>query len=279
MPELAPRRPECRPRSRRLRPALLAATLALAIGALNVGCGADEPPALTGEQQEEWRHLQRTRGELSERRRELARWRRELEAEPAGSSTENEVSRAELAARVARTEQEIAKRSDAFGNRLVWFLGELAVPAGEPAPRELQQAIRLKSDEDLEVGADWIERGGDYRRAIEIYEMQRRHDPGYERLEKALGEARAMRFVTAERFARVDRGMTRADVRAALGPVNLRMIRSYPERGVEAWLYPKQGGGTAAVFFRRDTSRRALVVYATSFDLRAPPAARPRPAG
>jgi hypothetical protein len=250
------------------RCALLVATLAVA-----AGCGAGEPPALTPDQQDEWHHLQRTRRELSERRRELGRWRRELDVEPATSSLESEAAHAELVARVARTEQEIAKRSDAFGNRLVWFLGELAVPAGEPAPRELQQAIRLKSDEDLEVGAEWIERGGDYRRAIEIYEMQRRLDPGYERLAQALAEARAMRFVTAERFARVDRGMTRADVRAALGPVNLRMIRSFPERGVEAWLYPKQGGGTAAVFFRRDPSRRALVVYNTNFDLRAPPAA------
>jgi hypothetical protein len=74
-----------------------------------------------------------------------------------------------------------------------------------------------------------------------------------------------------------------------LGPVNLQMVRSYPEQGVEAWLYPKQGGGTAGVFFRRGGSGAdgsggdgsgadgsggdfgpgaGLVVYTTSFDLR-----------
>jgi hypothetical protein len=247
---------------------LLLPVLLLAVG----GCGAGaEPPALDGEAQREWQALQQMRTDLVERRRQLAAWRRELAVEQETSNPPSERAYAELAARAARAEDEIASRSDAFGQRLVAFIDALAVPNGERPPRERSDAIRLKSDEDLDVAGEWIERGGDYRRAIEIYELQRRLDPRYERLATALAEAREMRFVTAERFARVGKGMTRGDVRAALGPVNLRMIRSYPERGVEAWLYPKAGGGTAAVFFRRDGTRRALVVYATSFDLRPPP--------
>jgi hypothetical protein len=141
--------------------------------------------------------------------------------------------------------------------------------------------VRLKSDEDVEVAQEWIERGGDYRRAIEILETQRRHDPGYQRLEQALAAARAERFVSADRFARVLKGMSQAEVRGVLGPVNLRLVRSYPEQGVEVWLYPKRAGGAAGVFFRRGGDGRS-VVYATSFEAHseaeAPAARDPRAA-
>jgi hypothetical protein len=259
-----------------LAPGARAAVLSLVVLLPLVGAcgGGDQPPSLSAEQQREWQLLQQARADLEQRRSELAGWRRELAVEQESSSAASERSHAELAARAARAEDEIAARSDAFGRRLVDFIGALEVPTGERAPRERAAAIRMKSDEDVDIAGEWIERGGDYRRAIEIYELQRRLDPGYDRLEAALADAREMRFVTEERFARVGKGMTRGDVRAALGPVNLRMIRSYPERGVEAWLYPKAGGGTAAVFFRRDGTRRALVVYATSFDLRPAPTPR-----
>ncbi len=91
--------------------------------------------------------------------------------------------------------------------------------------------MRLKSDEDLAVAQEWIDRGGDYRRAIEILETQLQADPGYARLEQALARAREMRYVTPERFARVEPGMTALDVRAALGPVNLREVRRRPPSG------------------------------------------------
>ncbi len=123
--------------------------------------------------------------------------------------------------------------------------------------------MRLKSDEDVAVAQEWIERGGDYRRAIEILETQRVLDPGYPRLEQALARARDMRFVTTERFARVQEGMTPIDVRAALGPVNLRQVLRRPAERLEAWYYPKRGGGRAAVYFRYDQERRGYVVYRT----------------
>ena len=102
------------------------------------------------------------------------------------------------------------------------------------------------------MAQEWIDRGGDYRRAIEILETQRALDPDYPRLDQALARARDMRFVTPQRFARVQTGMTPIDVRAALGPVNL-----------EAWYYPKRDGGKAAVYFRYEEGRRGFVVYQT----------------
>jgi hypothetical protein len=135
-------------------------------------------------------------------------------------------------------------------------------------------AVRMKSDEDLAVAQEWIERGGDYRRAIEILETQRAVDSADARLDQALSRAREMRFVTPERFARVQAGMTPVDVRAALGPVNLREVLRRPAEQLEAWYYPKRGGGRAAVYFRYDEGRRAYVVYQTEL---AAGGARPVP--
>jgi len=75
-----------------------------------------------------------------------------------------------------------------------------------------------------------------------------------------------MRYVTAERFARVRPGMTRVEVRAALGPVNLRQVLRLPAERLEAWFYPKAGGGRAGVYFRFDPSRRAFVVYESELE-------------
>jgi len=113
------------------------------------------------------------------------------------------------------------------------------------------------------VAQEWIDRGGDYRRAIEILETQRPLDPDYPRLDQALARARDMRFVTPQRFARVQAGMTPVDVRAALGPVNLREVLRRPAERLEAWYYPKRGGGKAAVYFRYDDGKRGFVVYET----------------
>jgi hypothetical protein len=155
---------------------------------------------------------------------------------------------------------------------LVDFIDAFGPLQAGRAPAERQAAIRMKSDEDLAVAAEWIERGGDYRRAIEIYETQRRIDPEYAALSAALRRAREMREVTAERFARVERGMTQAQVRSILGPVNLRLVRSFPDRGVETWLYPQDEGGTAAVYFRRGAEDEPFVVYELMFEL---PSAEP----
>jgi hypothetical protein len=141
--------------------------------------------------------------------------------------------------------------------------------------------VRLKSDEDIVVAHQFIERGGDYRRAIEIYEAALAVDPANPRLRQELEKARGLRYMTAERFAGVKEGMTPDEVRAVLGQPNLHNVRDYADRGVSAWFYPKGPDGAAAgVWFqRKDGGAR---VYELDFEA-VPPApassASPGPAG
>ena len=235
-----------------------------------------EAPELDEAQRSQWTELRRLQGDLARSRAALAAQRERLAgaAARAGGEPDGEESTAPTAEQRAAIEREVAERqrvvaeaSQRYGSRLVAFIDSFGPLGGGPVPPERQAAVRMKSDEDMAVAAEWIERGGDYRRAIEIYETQRRLDPGYQPLAEALRRARDLRRVTQERFAAVETGMTQEQVRALLGPVNLRLVRSFPERGVEAWLYPQDRGGTAAVYFRRDRDGDPLRVYETVFDL------------
>jgi hypothetical protein len=244
-----------------------AIVVGLALLAAIAGCGDGSEGRAAAARAREWAAMQRDKQQLDAERAELARLRGHLASVPvAADGTPAIPGDAALADEVATRQQRIAARSSSLGERLVRHLGGLRRGAAAKGPEgpEWQQAVRLKSDEDIAVAQEWIERGGDYRRAIEILETQRQLDPGYARLEQALARARDMRFVTAERFARVHEGMTPMDVRAALGPVNLRQVLRRPAERLEAWYYPKRDGGRAAVYFRYDAQRRGYVVYQTA---------------
>lgn len=220
----------------------------------------------------EWTALQRDKRAIDAERAALAQLRGRLASAPiAADGTLVRTTDAALASDLSQRERDLGARAGALGERLVRYLAGFDRSRGADDP-EWTQAVRLKSDEDVAVAQEWIDRGGDYRRAIEILETQRPLDPGYPRLEQALARARDMRFVTPQRFARVQAGMTPVDVRAALGPVNLREVLRRPAERLEAWYYPKPGGGKAAVYFRYDEHKRGFVVYETEL---AAGAARP----
>jgi hypothetical protein len=72
----------------------------------------------------------------------------------------------------------------------------------------------------------------------------------------------AKQFMTPERFALVRKGMTEAQVIAALGRPLASNVRPIADKNVTAWLYPKNSTGEAAgVFFNADK-----VVYASDFN-------------
>ncbi len=242
-----------------------AVAIAISVGTLLAGvCGCRNGEGRgTAARQREWASLQQSKRALDAERRRLARLRADLAAAPVAVDGSPLGDAAALADAVAATERRVAAGSAALEGRLVRLVGASEPGGGASPPAALARVIRLKSDEDIEVAREWIERGGDYRRAIEIYELQRQVDPGYPRLEQALARARAMRYVTAERFARVRPGMTAAEVRAALGPVNLREVLRRPAEQLEAWYYPRVGGGRVGVYFQYEPRRRAFLVYET----------------
>jgi outer membrane protein assembly factor BamE (lipoprotein component of BamABCDE complex) len=204
----------------------------------------------------EWNWLQTAHQELAEKRARLTR----AEATAANPPAEE----------LARLRREVDALSIELNRRLVEYINANAVAQDETPGDRLIAAIRMKSDEDIRLARDYIEKAGDYRRAIEIYETALAADPANPRLREGLENARERRYVTLERFAHLKEGMTQAEVRRLLGPPNLQDVRAYPERGVTAWFYPKDASGAAAaVWFREDGP--APEVYQLDFDAIRPP--------
>jgi len=168
-----------------------------------------------------------------------------------------------------KLEKEITARSEELNRRLVDFINANPPLEGEKPTGRLLAAIRLKSEEDILLAHQFIERGGDYRRAIEIYEAALAVDPDNPRLRQELDSANAHRYMTAARFAAVKKGMTQDEVRELLGAPNLRDVRDFPERGIAAWFYARDGDGrAAAVWFSRD--KGVYTVYQADFNALQP---------
>ena len=185
----------------------------------------------------------------------------------------------------AELRREVERGADELSRHLVAFLNDDPPREKEPLSPRQAQAVRWKSEEDIHLARGYVERAGDFRRAIDILEAALALDPGHAELRAELERVRAARFVSAERFARVKVGMSPEEVRAVLGAPNPHNVREYlergPGRGVIGWFYPKDDRGAAAgVWFTKERGEPS--VYRTDFfairpegDLRpaAPPGA------
>ena len=219
----------------------------------------------------EWDWIQDARQRLDERRERLA----QLEAATAGIAKPSPESQAET----ARVRQEVDDLAREFHRRLVEYINASASASpGEPPGERQLAALRLKSDEDILLAREHIQRNGDYRRAIEVYESALAADPENGRLKEELETARARRYITRERFAQVREGMTQEEVRRLVGQPNLQDIRHYPERKVVAWFYPKDASGAAAaVWFEAPEAGNGGKVYQLDFEAIQPGQAAPQP--
>ncbi|HEX9943651.1 MAG TPA: hypothetical protein VGG03_16700 [Thermoanaerobaculia bacterium] len=242
-----------RPGRGRLRPrgfgSALLAGLLLSVGIAGCGPGAGERQ---GEQRDpasdaEWAWLQQTKRTLDEQRAKLVA--------------------------AAAADPQLAKQTAAlageFNRRLVDFLNADPPVQGEPLGERQQAALRMKSDEDIVLARQFIEQGGDYQRAIDIYKEALIVDPGNPRLAEELARAQARRYMTRQTFDQVGEGMEQEEVRRLLGQPNLHNVRDYPDRGVVGWFYPKDASGAAAaVWFHQDGGR--YTVYLFDFDALQP---------
>jgi tetratricopeptide (TPR) repeat protein len=236
----------------RLGAAALCGLLAL-VPLLAVGCGEPERPGREAAAADaEWAWLQRAKENLDRKRAELA----------AAKSPPPALVREEDAL------------SEELNRRLVAFLNARPPLEGHPLTARQQGALHMKSDEDIRLAHEAIDQGGDHQRAIEIYESALAVDPDNQRLRQELAQAERVRYITAERFAQVQKGMRQEEVRGLLGQPNPHNVRDYPQRGVSAWFYQKDGSGSAAaVWFEKKGG--GLVVYSTDFAA----VKAPRPAG
>lgn len=225
----------------------------------------------------EWTALLQQKDELDSARQQLKDLQASLEAEPAEGSegameegteegTEEGEAAADPAAQVSQLEAEVAEKSETFNNTLVTFINQNPLVEGEEPTERQKEAIRMKSDEDLLVAEEYIAMGGNYQRAIDIYNAALMVDPDNEKLKAAIELAQANRYMTEERFSQVKNGMTEKEVRAALGTPNPSNVRPFPEQRVIAWFYPVNAqGSAAAVWFRARREGDAHKVYKSNF--------------
>jgi len=253
---------------------LAAALLVLAAMAAG-GCGAaPQPDPLPGRlgAEAEWAWLQAAKRSLDAERAQLAALggAGAAPAPPPGAAAAGAPSPRE---RLAREVDALAQQ---FGRRLVAYIN--ANPPVEGAPLAARQlaAIRMKSDEEIAAAHEFIARGGDYRRACEIYEAALAGDPQNPRLREELARAQAARYMSAGRFALAVPGMTAEQVRAALGSPNAHDVRGFPGQGVVGWFYPTDASGAAAaVWFEKRAG--TLTVYRCDWNALPAPSPPPPP--
>jgi tetratricopeptide (TPR) repeat protein len=219
------------------------------------GCGSGEHDRgavrRSGAPEAEWTWLQKTRTELDAQRARLA-------AAPTD----------------AKLAQQTQALSDEFDRRLVAFLNADPPVQGETLTSRQREALHMKSDEDIHLAHTFIEQGGDYERAIDIYKQALVVDPGNPRLREELARAQGRRYMAREAFVQVQKGMDQDAVRRLLGQPNLNNVHAYPDRGVVGWFYRKDASGAAAaVWFHKEDGR--FVVYLADFDALQPQQAAP----
>jgi len=227
--------------------------LGLAVAALTLAaCGGGEAdPAKSAEgRKAEWTWLESAKQGVDAKRAQLA----SLEAQAAEG--------ADTAAQMEALHKEIDAAEDELGQRLAAYINADPPVVGEPLKPEQLAALRMKASEDIVIAKEFIDLGGDYRKAIEIYEGLLRADADNPEVKAALAEAEANRYMNAERFAAAKKGMTMDQVKAVLGTPYIRNVKEYPEKKVTAWFYPTSEAGDAAGVWFNDKQE----VYQITFD-------------
>lgn len=253
----------------------LAALLVALVVAL--GCADSEQEqaaAADAERQQAWAALQEEKAELDAAREELAELRIELATQEEAADAEDADTDAEGGegeavedpqTRLNQLESQVQTQTDEFYSSLVEFLNAEPLVEGEE-PSEVQlAALRMKSSEDMLVAEEYIVKGGNYGRAIDIYNSALLVDPDNEELQAALAEAQAKRYMSEERFAAVDDGMTEQEVRDLLGTPFHANVRNFPDDGVMAWFYPVDPQGSAAAVWFRERGGE-MKVYKSNYE-------------
>lgn len=209
----------------------------VALAALAAGCAGSKEAdnaAAAEARKAEWTWLEDAKKNLDAKRQQLAG----IEAQAAAG--------ADVKAQLDQINQEVDKAEEVFGGKLAAYINADPPVVGEPMKPEVLAAMRMKSDEDILIAKEFIALGGDYRKAIDILNSSLQADPDNPKLKSALADAEARRFMSQERFAAVKKGMTEAEVKAALGVPLARNVKHYPDKKITAWFYPKSETGDAA---------------------------------
>ncbi len=231
---------------------------------------------------EDWTAIEQAKAGLDAKRAELAELQQQIasageeaeggtgegggEGEGEGEGEEGAEappSPEELAAQAEGAQEDVYKLADDFGAQLVTFINDQGISVGGELTEKQAEAIRMKSDLDIDLAQGYID-GGEYGRAIDIYNQARILDPDNEKLTAAIAYAEEHRYMTEERLAEIKKNMTEDEVRELLGTPKVQNVREF-DGGVIGWFFPKEEPNTAAAVFFRE-KKGALKVYKTDFE-------------
>ncbi|MEE8523872.1 MAG: hypothetical protein V3T72_08065 [Thermoanaerobaculia bacterium] len=184
------------------------------------------------------------------------------EGEGGGEGGEDEAVSPEE--RLVALEAELVKLTEDFTTQVIGFINSQELFEGQDLTETQRAAFDMKAAEDILVAQEYIDKAGNYQKALDIFATSLLADPDSQLLLEARARTEELRYMTEERFAAAKKGMGEAEVREALGtpqPVN---IREYDDGEVIAWFYPKAARKAAAgVYFREQ--RGELKVYSVDF--------------
>jgi hypothetical protein len=165
----------------------------------------------------------------------------------------------EIERQLAERRAEAARLAAQLDQHLVDFLNRHRPLPDQEVPQDVRRVLEVKVREDLAVAEEYINEGGDYPHALQIYRDLLLLVPDDARVLAAQAAAEAHRTLSPERFATLRKGMTRPQVRGALGQPHLKNIQTFEEQGVVAWFYPTSEGGTAGVYFQAENEGEPVV--------------------
>ena len=221
-------------------------------------CGPSEEERTATARAEAWAELEEAQAALNAKRGDLEQLRAQAAAPGEGEDAEA------LAAQVEALDEDVGADGEVLQQKLVNYINEAEWEIGGEMDEEQRVAFAMMSGEQMYLAQEYVVKGGDYRRAIDILEAAKRNDPNNPDLAARIAEYQEARYVTPERLAEVKRGMTEAEVEGILGKPFHSYVRTFSDENVFAWFYPKDpeqhGSGAAVGVFFREGDRK---VYRT----------------
>ena len=256
------------------------AVLVLGCGLIACESGPTPEELQAAQNAEAWAQLQQQKSDLDAKRQELLDARDQLAAagsEEAEESSEGEegaegegeapMTAEELQAKAEELQGEVNDLGDGFMSALAEFINNQGLVEGAELTEVQRAAFDMKASEDILVAKEYIDKGGDYQRAIEIYTTSLIFDPTNELLLAAKAEAEELRYMTEERFEQVKKGMSSEEVRALLGIPKASNLQTF-DNGVVGWFYPKDPAiavrAAAGVYF--EEKKGELEVYKADYN-------------
>ena len=205
------------------------------------GCATPGPPTRPNDR--EWNALMTEYQNLQSLRSGIA--------QPPSGATRKQQIEALLA-----NDRKVQPVYDPFMARLAEYLDR----TGDP------RAAHVVAVEKIRIGDEYLNVLSHFDKAVNSYQAALDIDPTNEDARARLARAQKLRFVSMEQFSTVTEGMKEDVVRGSVGMPREDWIKQVVQRNrvYTVWIFPKQDGGAAAIYFQDG------VVYHTNWNA-APP--------